>query len=79
MNQKNNEDLKSNNPQRKKTPILGDSIVKHVEGWRFNKRMKSTVTVRCIPGETTNAMKHHVKGCLENSPDNIILATGLIN
>ena len=36
--------------------------------------MKSTVSVRCIPGTTTNTMKHHLKGCLEHfSPDNIIL------
>ena len=73
-NQKNNQNLRSDNPQRKKTLILGDSIVKHVEGWRLNKRMKSAVSVRCIPGATTNAMKHHLKGCLEDSsPDNIIL------
>ena len=63
-NQKNNQDLRSDNPQRKKTLILGDSIVKHVEGWRLNKRMKSAVFVRCIPETTTNAMKHHLKGCL---------------
>ena len=63
---------------KKKT--LGDSIVKHVEGWRLNKRMKSTVSVRCIPGATTNAMKHHLKGCLEDtSPDNLILHHGTNN
>ena len=74
VNQKNNQNIRSDNPQRKKTLILGDSIVKHVEGWRLNKRMKSAVSVRCIPGATTNAMKHHLKGCLEDSsPDNIIL------
>ena len=49
-------------------------IVKHVEGWRLNKRIKSTVSVRCIPRATTNAMKHHLKGCLEDSsPDKTIL------
>ena len=60
-NQKNNQNLRSDNPQKKKTLILGDSIVKHVESWRLNKRMKSDVSVRCIPGTTTNAMKHHLK------------------
>ena len=39
--------------------------------------MKSTVLVRCIPGPTTNAVKHHLKGCLEDtSPDNLILHHG---
>ena len=42
--------------------------------------MKSTVSVRCIPGSTTNAMKHYLKGCLEDSsPDNIILHHGTNN
>ena len=36
--------------------------------------MKFTVTVRCIPGTTTNGMKHQLKDCLEDSShDNIIL------
>ena len=73
-NQKINQDLRSNIPQRKKTLILGDSIVEHVQGWWLNKQMKSTVSVRCIPRATTNAMKHHFKGCLDDtSPDNLIL------
>ena len=80
MSQKINQDLRPNIPQRKKALILGDSIVKLVEGWRLNKRMKSTVSVRCIPGSTTNAMKHHLKGCLEDiSPDNLILHQGTNN
>ena len=42
--------------------------------------MKSTVSVRGIPGATANAMKHHLKGCLEDSsPDNIILHHGTNN
>ena len=78
LEKKINQDLRPNIPQRRKT--LGDSIVKHVEGWRLNKRMKSTVSVRCIPGATTNAMKHHLKGCLEDtSPDNLILHHGTNN
>ena len=61
---KKNQYLKSNNPQRKKTLILGDSIVKHVEGWRLNKWMKPTT-------------KHHHEGCLKDSSlGNIILYHG---
>ena len=55
---------KSINVPRKNTLIVGDSILKHVEGWCLNKRMKSNVSVRCIPGASTNGMVHHVKGCL---------------
>ena len=56
---------------------MGDSILKQVEGWRLNKRMKSNVSVRSIPGTSTNGMIHHVKGCLEDiSPDTVILHHG---
>ena len=65
---------------RKKTLIVGDSIAKNIEGWRLNKRMKSSVAVKSIPGATTKGMKHHIKGCLQdNSPDSIILHVGTNN
>ena len=41
---------------RKKTLIVGDSIAKNIEGWRLNKRMKSSVAVKSIPGATTKGM-----------------------
>ena len=66
--------------RRKKTLILGDSIVKNIEEWRLNKRMKSSVAVKSISSATTKGMKHHMKGCLEdNSPDSIILHVGTRN
>ena len=52
---------------RKRTLIVGDLIMKNIDGWRFNKRMKSSVAVRSIPGATTKGMKHHIKGCLEGN------------
>ena len=39
--------------------------------------MRSTVSVRSIPGATTKGMIHHVKGCLKDaSPDFILLHHG---
>ena len=68
---------KSVNVPRKNTLIVDDSILKYVEGWHLNKRMKSNVSVRSIPGTSINGMVHHVKGCLEDiSPDTIILHHG---
>ena len=68
---------KSINVPRKITLIVLDSILKHVKGWRLNKRMKSKVSVRSILGASTNGMIHHVKGCLEDiSPDTLILHHG---
>ena len=46
----------------------------------MNKRIKSTVSVRCILKETTKAMKHHLQGCLNDIfPDNIIIYHGTNN
>ena len=65
---------------RKRTLIIGDSIVENIEGWRFNKKMKSTVHLKSIPGATTKVMKHHVRGCLEDSsPDTAIIHFGTSN
>ena len=62
---------------QKMTLIVGDSIVRHIDGWCLNIRMRSTVSVRSIPGAKTKDMIHHVKGCLEDtSPDFIILHHG---
>ena len=73
---------KSNHAEngKKSTLIIGDSIVKNTEGWKHNKRMKSTVHVKSIFGATTKGMKHHVRGYLEdNSPDTAILHFGTNN
>ena len=76
-NWKNNENLKSSNPPRKKAPVLRTSVVKHVQGWGLNERMRSSIPIRSISGATTKAMKYHLKGCLEDfSPDVIILHHG---
>ena len=65
------------NVPRKNTLIVGDSILKHVEGCCLNKRMKSTVWVRSIPGVSTNVVTHQVKEFLGNiSPDTVILHHG---
>ena len=53
---------------------MSDSILRHVESWRLNKRMKSNVSVRSIPGASIKGMIHHVKEYLEDiSPDTEIL------
>ena len=57
---------KSINVPRKNTLIVGYSILKHVEGWYLNKRMKSIVSVRSIPGASTNGLTHHLKWYLED-------------
>ena len=45
----------------KSTLTVDDSILKHVEGWHLNKSMKFNVSVKSIPGASTNGMIQHVK------------------
>ena len=58
--------------------IVSNSIIKHINGWRLNKMIGSTVSVRSIPGATIKGMLHHAKGYLElTSYDHIILHHGI--
>ena len=76
----NNPSLKLNKENvKKKTLIVGNSMVKDIDGWHLSKRMRSTVSVRSVPGATTKGMIHHVKGCLEDtSPDFIYTMVRMI-
>ena len=68
---------KLKNSAVKKTLILGNSIIKNIDGWRLNQRIKSIVSVRSICGATIKAMKRHVIGYLEEgSPDTIYCIMG---
>ena len=56
--------------------ILGDSMVKHVEGWKVTKSINTDmkVYVRSFSGAKVKCMKDYVKPCLrENDPKNVIL------
>ena len=46
--------------------------LKHVEGWRLNKTMKSIDSVRSIPGAWTSGMAQSVKKCLEDISPNTL-------
>ena len=77
--EKNNEKEKPKlkNSTVKKTSILGDSIIKNIDGSRLNRRINSIVSVRSFSGAITKAIKHHVMGCLkEGSPDTILFHHG---
>ena len=59
--------------------ILGDSIVKHVEGWKLKNSLGNNhnVYVRSFPGAKVKCMKDYVKPCIrENNPEYVILHVG---
>ena len=64
----------------RKKALIVDAIVKNIDGWRLNKKMKSSVAVKSIAGATIKNMRRHIKGCLEdNSPDSVVLHVGTNN
>ena len=59
--------------------ILGDSMVKHVEGWKLKKSIdkNQNVYVRSFSGAKVKCMKDYVKPCIrEKNPDYVILHVG---
>ena len=59
--------------------ILGDSVVKDVERWKFKNSLGNyhIVYVRGFPGAKVKCMKYYVKPCIrENNPENVILHVG---
>ena len=56
--------------------MLGDSMLKHVQGWDITKRIdnKRKVYVRQFSGSKKDFMKDYMKPCIrENNPDHLIL------
>ena len=59
--------------------ILGDSMVKHVEGWKLKQSLGANhnVYVRSFSGAKVKCMKDYVKPCIrEHDPDYVILHVG---
>ena len=67
------------NKNKQKVFILGDSIVKHIQGWEITKELdnKQKVYVRQFSGSKVSCMKDYVKPSIrENNPDHIIFHAG---
>ena len=65
--------------KKNKVYILGDSMVKHVQGWEINRKLdyQRNVYVRQFSGAKTKCMNDYVKPCTrENDPDHIIFHVG---
>ena len=73
---------KNNNREKKKiTVIIGDSIIKEVNGYKLSKSLANdqSVVVKAFPGAKIQCMNHHVMPTLERRPDQIILHCGTNN
>ena len=57
--------------------ILGDAIVKHVNGWQLSESLKNDkASVLSFSGASSKQMMTYVKPTIEEKPDFIILHTG---
>ena len=67
------------NKNKQKVFILGDSIVKYIQGWETTKKLdnKQKVDERQFSGSKFSCMKDYVKPSIrENNPDHIIFHVG---
>ena len=78
---KDNGEQQDKQQARRNTVILGDSLVKNVEGWRMTKSCEKNekIHVKGFSGATVNDMKHYCKPTVESSPDAVILHIGTNN
>ena len=56
--------------------VLGDSVVKNVDGWRIGRSTKTRTTVKSFSGATVSDCYHYFKPPLESDPDQIIVHVG---
>lgn len=65
--QNNHKDMEHENT----TVIVGDSMVKRVQGWKIGKKVGHRVVVKAFPGATAADMKHYLKPTLSKKPQRI--------
>ena len=58
------------------TVIIGDSMIKRVQGWKIARKVGYRVVVKAFPGATTSDMEHYLKPALAKDPRRVILHVG---
>ena len=58
--------------------VIGDSMVKHLNGWEMSKKLNANckVFVKTFSGAKTTCMNDYVKPSVRSSPDRFILHVG---
>ena len=58
------------------TVLVGDSMVKQIQGRRPGREVGHRVVVKSFPGATTNDMKQYLMPTVDKKPQQIILHVG---
>ena len=51
--------------------LIGDSMLKHIQGWKLGRQAGHRVVVKSFAGATTSEMLHYVKPMIAKNPDKI--------
>ena len=65
-----------NNITTATTVILGDSIIKNIQGYKLGKQVGERVVVKSFAGATSSEMTHYIQPTLERKPQRIVLHIG---
>ena len=77
MRQSNSNDSEDSVQEKVSTTLLiGDSMIKHIQGTKLGEAFGHRVVVKSFFGATTKAMKDYLKPNLEPSPDLVVLHVG---
>jgi len=69
-----NDDTENSMPANESTTLLiGDSMIKNIQGTHLGKAVGHRVVVKSFSGATTKAMKYYLKPNVELSADQVIL------
>ena len=58
------------------TVIIGDSMIKRVQGWKIARKVGHRVVVKAFPGATSSEMDHYLKPALAKDAQRVILHVG---
>ena len=74
---KNTKKNKNSSPYCKRAYIIGDSILKHVQGYEISKSLENCKTnLKSFSGAKVRVMQDYIKPALRQNPDQIIVHVG---
>ncbi|CAB3993369.1 Hypothetical predicted protein, partial [Paramuricea clavata] len=56
--------------------LIGDSMIKNIQGPKLGKEVGNRVVVKSFPGATSEDMRHYIKPTIDRSPNRIVLHCG---
>ena len=74
-----NQPNKTRGSNKRKTVIIGDSMLKGVQAWKLKKHLKENIKVKSFSGATIEDMNHYVIPSKKEEPNVFIIHAGTNN